>query len=89
MREVNFGNGIAEILRESMREKREMMWQRKRNKIEFRWCYQNSCPKCKLPKLEECLRGKTELWQPSCQNYRGEERENLIRIMAVNLLKLE
>ena len=88
-REVNFGNGVAEILRESMRKKREMMWQRERNKIEFWWCYRNSYPKCKLSRLEKCLRGKTELWQPNCQNCRGEERENLIRIVAIKLLKFE
>ena len=31
-REVNFGNGVAEILRKSMREEREMMWRMEREK---------------------------------------------------------
>lgn len=88
-REANFGNGVAEILRETMRKERKMMWRRERKKIEFWWCYWNSCPKCKLHNLEECPRGKRELWQPSWLNCRGEERENLIGTVAVKLPKLD
>jgi len=53
--ETNLVNNVAEILRKSMREEREMVWWKERKTIEFQWCsYRNSYPKCKLPKLEEC-----------------------------------
>ena len=51
MREANFGNCVAKILRKSMRNEREMMWWRERETIEFWWCsYRNSYPKCNLPR---------------------------------------
>jgi len=51
-REENFNNGVAKILRKSMREEREMMWWMEKEKIEFWECsYWNSCSKCKRPKL--------------------------------------
>ena len=34
-REVDFGNGVAKILRQSMREQREIMWRGRERKLNF------------------------------------------------------
>ena len=67
--ETNLFNNVTEILRKSMREKREMVWRKGRETIEFWWCsYLNSYPKCKLPKLEEWQK-KREKKKEKKKNY--------------------
>ena len=77
-----------------MREEREMIWWLKWEKI---WILVRRLPKFLLPKSgypdevpeeEKCLKGKKQLWQPSCWNCRGGKRREKKGIVATKLPKI-
>ena len=72
-----------------------MIWWLKWEKI---WILVRRLPKFLLPKSgypdevpeeEKCLKGKKQLWQPSCWNCRGGKRREKKGIVATKLPKLE